>query len=566
MIHKIYSSLPSFKSLEFTQGLNVLIAQKEKGSTDKQTRNRAGKTSLIEIIHFLTGANGDKKSLFRSDDLIEHSFTAELDVGGSCLSVERSGNKPSKVYVGDTEFTNSEWIDVLGKEYFHLDRLPDFNGRSPTFRSLFAYFVRRQLSHAFQCPEKQNNMQQPGDWQVALLYLLGLDWKISSDWQQVRDREKTLTELKKAAKVGALGDIVGNAADLRTKLTVAESRLQQIAGRIETFKVLPEYREMEVEANELTQQINKLANDNVLDTALITDLEAALNSEAPPPIDDLEKIYAEAGIVLPEIALRRYEEVKSFHESVVRNRKDYLKEELGAAKLRILNREKEKQKLDERRAEIMNLLRSHGALDQFMKLQAEASKMESEVKILKQKFENAEQLESNKTELELERGRLTLRLRRDFSEQEKTLKNLILTYENISNALYESAGSMALLDTANGPEFDFPMQGSRSKGIKNMQIFCFDMMLMSVCAQRGFGSGFLVHDSHLFDGVDGRQVISALKLGAEMAESLGFQYIVTMNEDDAFKETVDGFNLRDYVLPVVLTDATDDGGLFGIRF
>ena len=125
---------------------------------------------------------------------------------------------------------------------------------------------------------------------------------------------------------------------------------------------------------------------------------------------------------------------------------------------------------------------------------------------------------------------------------------------------------MALLDTANGPEFDFPMQGSRSKGIKNMQIFCFDMMLMSVCAQRGFGPGFLVHDSHLFDGVDGRQVISALKLGAEMADSLGFQYIVTMNEDDAFKETVDDFDLRDHVLPVVLTDATDDGGLFGIRF
>jgi uncharacterized protein YydD (DUF2326 family) len=71
---------------------------------------------------------------------------------------------------------------------------------------------------------------------------------------------------------------------------------------------------------------------------------------------------------------------------------------------------------------------------------------------------------------------------------------------------------------------------------------------------------------HLFDGVDGRQVISALKLGAELAEQFGFQYIVTMNEDDAFKETIQGFDLSKYVLPVVLTDAKDDGGLFGIRF
>jgi uncharacterized protein YydD (DUF2326 family) len=110
------------------------------------------------------------------------------------------------------------------------------------------------------------------------------------------------------------------------------------------------------------------------------------------------------------------------------------------------------------------------------------------------------------------------------------------------------------------------MQGARSKGIKNMQIFCFDMMLMHLCAKRGIGPGFLVHDSHLFDGVDGRQVISALKAGAETANELGFQYIVSMNEDDVFKETADGFDVRDYILPVVLTDATEDGGLFGLRF
>ena len=61
---------------------------------------------------------------------------------------------------------------------------------------------------------------------------------------------------------------------------------------------------------------------------------------------------------------------------------------------------------------------------------------------------------------------------------------------------------------------------------------------MRLCAKRDMGSGFLIHDSHLFDGVDGRQVISALKLGAETAEELDFQYIVTMNEDDAFKETI----------------------------
>jgi uncharacterized protein YydD (DUF2326 family) len=159
-----------------------------------------------------------------------------------------------------------------------------------------------------------------------------------------------------------------------------------------------------------------------------------------------------------------------------------------------------------------------------------------------------------------------LRLRRDFSEQGKCLSEAISAFEETSQRLYESAGSMNVEDTGNGPTFHFPMQGSRSKGIKNMQIFCFDMMLMRLCVSRSMGPGFLIHDSHLFDGVDGRQLISALKVGAETAQELGFQYIVTMNEDDAFKESTTGFNLSDHVLSTVLTDATDDGGLFGFRF
>jgi uncharacterized protein YydD (DUF2326 family) len=92
----------------------------------------------------------------------------------------------------------------------------------------------------------------------------------------------------------------------------------------------------------------------------------------------------------------------------------------------------------------------------------------------------------------------------------------------LGKRLYESAGSMTVEETSNGPVFRFPMQGARSKGIKNMQIFCFDMMLMRLCAARGIVPGFLIHDSHLFDGVDGRQVTSALKVGAEIAEELVF--------------------------------------------
>ncbi len=565
MIKKISSSLSSFKEIEFHDGLNVLIVKKEGDATDRQTRNRAGKSSLIEIVHFLFGANADKNSLFRTPTLINESFRLDFDLQGEEFEVRRKGKQPSKVAANKTN-TNAEWLEWLGENMFALNALPGHAGRKPTFRSLFSYFVRREHSNAFIKPEKQASMQQAGDYQVALMYLMGLDWIITSDWQKVRDREKTLKELKKAENADAFGNLIGKSAELRTQLTVAKSRLNEIINQVKSFKVLPKYRELEQEADQITESLNQLSNDNTIDNAVIRDLENSLNTEKPPELNMLENIYAEAGVVLPNVALRKYDEVRSFHESVVRNRHDYLDGELQSAKDRINNREQEKIKLDKRRAEIMAILESHGALEQFAGLQGEQGRIEAEVESLVKRFELAEQIEGTKNELDIERNNLVLRLRRNFSEQETALSEAILAFEEISKLLYESAGSMTIEPSNNGPVFEFPMQGKQSKGIKNMQIFCFDMMLMRLCYKKNIGSKFLIHDSHLFDGVDGRQIISALKIGAQTAKKFGFQYIVTMNEDDAFKETIEGFDLNDYVLPVSLTDATEDGGLFGCRF
>ncbi|MDE2000314.1 MAG: DUF2326 domain-containing protein, partial [Burkholderiales bacterium] len=92
MIHHIFSTLPSFKSLEdLKPGLNVLLAQKTEGASSKQTRNRAGKTSFVELVHFLLGADAGPESIFRTQELVEHSFGMDFDLKSERTVVERSG-------------------------------------------------------------------------------------------------------------------------------------------------------------------------------------------------------------------------------------------------------------------------------------------------------------------------------------------------------------------------------------------------------------------------------------------------------------------------------------------
>ena len=76
----------------------------------------------------------------------------------------------------------------------------------------------------------------------------------------------------------------------------------------------------------------------------------------------------------------------------------------------------------------------------------------------------------------------------------------------------------------------------------------------------------MIHDSHLFDGVDERQVVGALAAAAKQVSACGWQYLVTMNSDVMPKTFPDSFDIAPHILPVRLTDASADGGLFGIRF
>jgi uncharacterized protein YydD (DUF2326 family) len=401
---------------------------------------------------------------------------------------------------------------------------------------------------------------------VALSYLIGLDWTVAQRLEKVRRQEKALAELRKAAKEGAMGAFIPKASELQTQLVLVEKEAERVRKTLESFEVLAEYHELEKEASQLTLSINALVDQNTLDAQLLETMEMALREEAPPAQDAVEKVYNEAGVVLAEAVRKRLAEVRTFHHSVVSNRRGYLQSEIRGAQERMRKRDQQKASHDQRRAEIMRLLRSTGALDQFQQLQREHTRLDATVESLKHRYRSAQQLEGSKVDLDIERRQLESRLRLNLQEQKARVEEAIRVFEEISESLYEDAGNLEVAPTPNGLEIEIKIQGQRSKGIQNMQIFCFDMMLMQLSSERDLGPGFVIHDSHLFDGVDERQVAGALAIGSKRAVECGWQYIVTMNSDAMPRSFPEGFNLTPHILPVRLTDAREDGGLFGIRF
>ncbi len=586
MIRRFGSDLPTFKALTFRPGLNILLADKSEGANDRQSRNGAGKTSFIELVHFLFGADARKESIFRSEALSPWTFDVAFDIVHETVSSARSGEKPSRIELngpveswpiaphldqraGLLELSNENWKADLGALWFDLPiSAGDESERfQPSFRSLFSYVARRQLSGGFQQPMQHSSMQQAWDQQVSICYLLGLDWSIPGRFQELRTQEKVAQELRKAARSGDLGRFFGKAADLRTRLTVAEARASRLREQLETFEVVPEYKALEREANDITREIDALNVENVIDGDLLQQLRASLTEEDAPNLGDVTKLYSEAGVVLPDMVRRRFDEVERFHRSILENRRAHLSAEIGSAEVRMRERDQRVAERDRRRRQIMGVLSSGGALEHYTGLREEAGRAEAEVEGLRQRLDTAERIESTKAELDIQRANLTKALRDDIHERSDIIRDAILAFESLSESLYEKAGSLTISETGGGPQFEVHIDGQRSKGITNMQIFCFDLMLTEISLRHGRGPRFLIHDSHLFDGVDERQVAKALQLGADRAEAAGFQYIVTMNSDALPREGFQrGFDVHAHVMNTKLTDATDTGGLFGLRF
>jgi uncharacterized protein YydD (DUF2326 family) len=455
--------------------------------------------------------------------------------------------------------------NLLFERLLGISDLPSY---SPSGRSILSYILRRQASGAFQAPEKHASQQALWDQQVNLSYIFGLDWEIPRDWHLVRQREKGLTELRKAAREGTLGSPVGDVGELRAAVIVADRAAERTRNQVSEFRVVDQYAELQDEASRVSRRLAVLNSENLIDRKYIDQVADREANETAPDTDFLRELYRQARVELPDTALVRYNDVEHFHRAVIENRRLYLAEEARAAQGRVDRRSTEITDLDQRRSNLLGILRSGGALDTFMLLQREQTRQEAEVESLRQQLSAAEALAAKQTTLIMERQQLFDRLQREYRERSELLAQATLVFEELSRDLYGDVGGLlAISESDNGPRFQISIEGDRSKGITNMLTLCFDLTMMRIAYPVRRLPDFVVHDSHIFDGVDTRQVRTAIMLSTREATRYSYQHIIMMNSDQLPSggdelESV----LEAAILPVRLTDRHVDGGLFGIRF
>jgi uncharacterized protein YydD (DUF2326 family) len=581
MINTVFANKDSFKPVEILPGFNVILADRAETSSARDSRNGLGKSTLIEIIHFCLGARSRKGSGLAVSALRGWAFSLNLTLAGREVVVTRSVDEPSRVTIqgdasdwiirprieeGESFFRLEDWKKVLGTLVFGLS-INEERQFAPTFRSLVSYFIRPGKD-AFSTPFEYFRKQPEWEKQVFNTFLLGLAWEDASDWQGVKEQEKLLDSLKKLKKTNQAGvatRILGSLGELEAARVRIEQQLQRRREALSNFRVHPQYNELQQEVDLLTTAIHDITNENVFNRQLLTFYQSSLEQENEPSQDEVVRLYESAGIELPSLVSRRLEEVETFHRQIIENRREFLSTEVERLRRTISDLDKIIRSKTDQRASRLDVLQTHGALEEYTRLQELYLEARSSLNDINQRIDELRKVEEGKSSLRIEKELLKQRTRRDYEERHTQAERAIALFNTNSQALYDAPGTLAINVGSNGFQFNVEIERDRSEGIGKMKIFCYDLMLSQLWSQRDPAPNILIHDSTLFDGVDERQVALALELVARESERLGFQYICTLNSDMIpSTEFSSGFNF-DSCVRLRLTD--DEGGnLLGVSF
>lgn len=580
MLISLGADKESFKEIKFKPGLNIILAERTKESTKKDSRNGLGKTSMIEIIHFLTG--GNIPQTLKKSALENWTFTLKLKLKEKEYSISRNTKNqkmvviegdcsewvisPEKDNQGRQILSNTNWRTLLGTLMFDMQKeYPDYK-YAPTFRSCFSYFARLDERGGFLSHDTQYKQQKEWDIQLSNSYLLGLDWTYASKWQILKDRKKILDQLKIEAESGILKDMHGSIGELEAEKIGLENDINIQQEQLTTFKVHPQYNKIESDANKITRLIHKDVNENINDKNLLENYKESLANEKEADLNHIEKVYKEAGVIIPNLVKRKLEDIKKFHETIVVNRKDFLNSELLEIASRITKRQSNIQNLSEKRAEMFNILKKHKALEEYTALQQRNTQMLSEFEDIKRKINNLKKFEDGMSALKIDFELIQQKARISLEERKEIKKQAVKLFNQNSLKLYDSPGILSMDVTSTGYKFRVDIKREGSHGIKNMKIYCYDLMRMQLLSKNKVSPGFLIHDSIIFADVDERQIALALELGDKESRINNFQYICTFNSDNVPTEDFGkDFKFEDHII-IKLTDADEKGGLFGCRF
>lgn len=560
---KLTCDQSSFKTINFNEnGLSIIIGD---GAKDENgTSNGVGKTLSLRLVHLCLGSNPYSDISKAVPDWI---FTLHFSVDGNHYKVSRTGDGKS-IWLLDKPIKIKEYRNWLNEQNFF-----ELRGGIPylSFRSLFKRFSRSSKADC----EGPVRTESEDDYTALLrtIFLMGLDCNLAikkhTSKLELMEANKWIGQYKKDP---TLLEFFRAGTQPKVRLEHLEREIPKVKQDISEFKVAEDYRDIEEEANQLTIDLRETSFKAQALKQQIEYINLTIKEQPDISRGDLLALYEGIQVVFKPEALKHFEAVENFHHSLATNRRKRLEEERQNIFKELESLEKSRQLSEKKRDEKIKYLHGKRALDDYLALTQELSKLEDERARLNDYNEALAKLEKQKLEIKQKR------LEDDRRATEYVESNPVAQFDQefvkLAGMLYPrvAAGITLSANTNDNNQIRYDLtvsiEGDSSDGIGDASVLCFDWVILTLGLNHNMK--MLWHDNRLFADIDPKVRATWLSEIANQAKVRSLQYIISLNTEnfEAMKEHLDASNYQQIEQSEILTLKGDQTAnkLLGIQF
>jgi len=595
-LSKVYSSDPRFKTVQFHDGLNVILASSVDPSNTDLDLHSLGKSMLITLIDFLLIGKCDADHVFRShSEFSDHVFFLEIKLNsGRYATIRRSVSSPTVIDIKVHEdpyqnFTGETEWDYQGLRYG--SKQPDRSAISVVqsllgldvttrhgFRKSISYFLRGQNDYhdEFQLSKFKGRHD---DWKPFMFELLGLDPAPLEQKYSIEGKIKDLGTQRDSLS-SALNIDISQSDRLKTEIQAKTEELRSIRTKLDSFSFTDTERSLvEQLVSEIEEEVSNLNTKQYELECEIKAIEQSLRRKIQFDLKAISKVFEDCQVYFPDQLRHDYEQLLHFHHEITKERNEYLSQSL-ANKLLLLDDTRHRlETLDAERQRRLEWLTDTDSLEKYRHYQSLTQQLQGEIETLEAKLQLIAAIREVDSEAASHRSSLDAlvsAVQESIDKSSPTYDTIKRLFNRISRSVLDRPGLIYVeLNKQRNPEFRAVIEEesdsdatalSEGFSYRKMQCAFFDLSLLVAYSDRSFYR-FVFHDGVL-DALDHRKAINYLAQVRSLCNEHGLQYITTAIKHHLPRHP-DGtpYELRDTDVVLELTDdPSGSGTLFGFRF
>lgn len=594
-LSRLYSNQPAlFEPINFTTGLNVVLAEIRLPENKKKDTHNLGKTTLGRLLDFcLLSKRSPNFFLFKHLDLFKgFAFFLEIELlDGSFVTVQRTVKQATKIsfkkhLVGKQDFTflpRTHWDHVevpfeKGKEL--LDGLLDLSGLKPwTYRKSLGFLLRTQADFRDVFQLQKFSSSKHIDWKPYLAHILGFNAALPESYYE-KQAELSIHDARTATIEQALGGSIEDISKIEGMLLLKRKDAEKKQNLLDAFDFgasdKDKTKQLVEDLNERIAQLNarrySLNQNKHKIRAALADAQILFDPA------DAERLFAEAGVLFAGQLKHDFEQLVDFNRAITEERHEYLLDERGEidGELHLIGRELDD--LGRRRSETLSFLSETDVFDKYKRVTDDLVNLKATIKSLENQRRSLQQLQALRSQsrlLEDEKERLRHCIEVDVEKrttEEGLFRSILLFFNEIVEEVIDHKALLTVATNKIG-HLDFKAEildesgntTSADLGYTYRKLLCiaFDLAVLRAHLDQRFPR--FVYEDGVFESLDDRKKESLLGVLRSYTEA-GLQVIITLIDSDLPPTVQDAkpvFEGSEIVL--LLHDENEGGRLFKMK-